>query len=84
MRNSHLPQHCEVLLVEIDLRKLVSKDTLDQFRSELNRRTKRRKALERKAALTAQSESDAREAVLLQHQDLKVLFVVFSMLLTLL
>lgn len=69
---SHLPEHCEVMLVELDLRKIVSQQTLDRFRSEMKRRANRRKVLARKAVMTAQADADAQEAIRLQQQDLKV------------
>jgi hypothetical protein len=56
----HLPRHCDVILVEIELKGLVSSDCLELFAAELAKRAKRRKERQVKAKKEKKQDKAAR------------------------
>lgn len=56
----HLPENCDIHLIEVDLKDLVDKSILSQFKSEFQRRAKARKEKEKEFIYTLLSEEDSR------------------------
>jgi hypothetical protein len=56
----HLPENCDAYMVEIDMRELVSKSTMHQFKDEFQKRVKQRKVREKEIILTQRSDADSK------------------------
>ena len=66
----HLPENCDVSLVEIELKDIVSKPILQQFKSEFQKRMKARKQREKEAVYHALSEEESKAAQVVMVEEL--------------
>ena len=67
----HLPENCDVSIIEIELKDFVSKPILQQFKSEFQKRMKARKQREKEAVYSALSEEESKVAQLVMVEELK-------------
>ena len=67
----HLPENCDVSLVEIELKDFVSKPILQQFKAEFQKRMKARKQREKEAVYNALSEEESKAAQMVMVEELK-------------
>lgn len=67
----HLPENCDITLVEIELKDLVSRAILQQFKAEFQKRMKARKQREKEAIYNALSEEESKAAQTVMVEELK-------------